>query len=207
MRAPVSIAVLVGSPRPAGSCAALASFVARGVENADAHVELVRLTDYAFAGCVGCGACETTGACVFDAREARQPQHRQGFLALYERLTRCDGLALVAPVYFSGPPSQLKALFDRMQPLWAQRYILGTRPPLPLEQRCPFDLFAVGAGGDPFGFDSLVTCARSSLRMANYELRAVHDCVGYRTGRIADEAFERMAQEEGTRLVEAVRAR
>ena len=85
----------------------------------------------------------------------------------------------MAPVYFSGPPSQLKAVLDRMQPLWCQRYLLGQRPVRPLECRRPLDLFVVGAGGDPFGHDALVSCARSSLRMADFELHAMHDLVGF----------------------------
>lgn len=170
------VGVLVGSPRRAGSCARLAGRLESCLREAGAQTTLMPLCDYEVGGCVGCGACEKTGACVLDAREGGGL--RPGFARLLEQLLACDALALVAPVYFSGPPSQLKAVLDRMQPLWCRRYLLGTRPTLPLEARRPLHLFVVGAGGDPFGHDALVSCVRSSLRMADFELRVTRDLVG-----------------------------
>lgn len=171
------IAVLVGSPRPHGACTRFAAELESALRAAGAAPELLALPDFEVRGCVGCGACERTGSCVLDAREGAAG--RPGFAHLLARLQAADALALVAPVYFSGPSSQLKAAFDRMQPLWCQRYLLGRRPVLPMECRAPLDLFVVGSGGDPFGYEALVSCARSSLRMADFELRAVHDLVGF----------------------------
>lgn len=172
-----SVAVLAGSPRRRGNSARVASAVMHALRVQGVQAELLLLPDFEVGGCTGCGACEAAGACVLDEREGRGLQ--LGFASLQARLLAADALALVAPVYFSGPPSQLKAALDRMQPLWCQRYLLGRRPPLPLERRRPFDLFVVGAGGDPFGCEALVSCARSSLRMADFELRETHDLVGF----------------------------
>lgn len=179
------VAVVVGSPRAAGVCATLASRVAEGAASVGTTVNVLRLGDYAIAGCVGCGSCERTGACVFDEREraAACSGGRPGLSALARELETADALVLVAPVYFSGPPSQLKALFDRLQPYWVQRYVLGTRPLLnpparPIGQRKPLDLVVVGTGKDPFGYDALVSCARSALRMLDFELASVRDAVG-----------------------------
>ena len=171
------VVVLVGSPRRCGNCARAATALARVLCEQGVQAEPLLLSDFEVGGCMGCGACEAMGACVLDAREGRGA--RPGFASLQARLLAADALALVAPVYFSGPPSQLKAALDRMQPLWCQRYLLGRRPVLPPERRRPFDLLAVGAGGDPFGYEALVSCARSSLRMADFELREVHDLVGF----------------------------
>jgi len=188
------VAVLAGSPRAGGACVALASQVAAGVTAAGAQARLLRLADYAPAGCIGCGACERTGACVLEAREleAERAGGRPGFLALLRELEAADALVLVAPVYFAGPPSQLKALFDRLQPYWAQRYVLGTRhAALPPAERKPFDLVVVGTGKDPFGHEPLVTCARSSLRMLDFELREVRSAVGLDPGDLATAAQAR----------------
>lgn len=190
------VCVLVGSPRRSGACAALAQSVTRGVGSAGAQANLVYLADYRIQGCTGCGACERTGTCVLEEWDLPAPASR-GFSALYEAVRRAGALALVAPVYFSGPPSQLKAFFDRMQPLWAQRYVLGTRPVLPLDQRKPMDLWVVGSGGDPFGHEALISCARSSLRMANYELHGLHNCVGYSGG---EQSYEKKAFDEAAAL-------
>ncbi len=213
------VCVLAGSPHRGGASEALAAHVARGVERAGCRADLLRLADFALAGCTGCGACERTGACVLDAPERRRaaaPDGRPGFPDLYARLDAADALALVAPVYFSGPPSQLKAVLDRMQPLWSQRYLLHSRPVVPLDARRPFDLFVVGSGGDPFGFDALVSCVRSALRMADFELRARHDCIGYRSARPVgdglppasdDAAFELRAEAAGADLARSLGAR
>lgn len=207
------VGVLVGSPRR-GNCERLSARVAEAVEAAGCEVRTALLREHDVAPCVGCGACERTGVCVLFAREApgrdapadpdvaaratspRLTFPRPGFLELLAWLDGLDGLALVAPVYFSGPPAQLKALLDRMQFLWARRYLMRCRPPLPGERRRPLLLVAVGGGGDPFGLDPLVTCVRSSLRMMDFELRESCAVIGYRTaGSTAadDEGHERRA--------------
>ena len=173
---PVRLAVLVGSPRRA-SCALVAREVAAGASQAGVEASCLYLDGYLIGGCTGCGACSATGRCVLETEEGRPD--RPGFAALREELLHADALALVAPVYFGGPPSQLKAAFDRFQPLWVQRYLLGTRPALSPAARKPLDLFVLGGGGDPFGYDALVACARSALRMADFELREVRDLVGF----------------------------
>lgn len=176
-----NVLVLAGSPRSVGVCVDLAAYVAKGLVEAGCEAPVRRLGDYSIAGCTGCGACERTGACVFDAREREAAQRggSPGASQLAGELEAADALVLVAPAFFSGPPSQLKAFFDRLQPYWARRYILGTRhAALPLDERRPFDLVAVGAGGDPFGYDALVQTARSALRMLDFELTVVHEAVG-----------------------------
>lgn len=171
----VRVAVLSASPRR-GACERLARVVADG---ARAHADVVGLSlrDFEVRGCDGCEACLATGRCRLEALEGAGG--RAGFVDLLGEIDACDGLVLVAPVYFSGPPSCLKAVYDRMQVLWARRYRLGLSPALPLSARRPLELFVVGGGGDPFGYEPLVTCTRSAMRMADYELSGVHDCIGY----------------------------
>ena len=99
-------------------------------------------------------------------------------------ITKCEAVWAAVRASAPGPACSMRArgpgaVLDRMQPLWCQRYLLGQRPVRPLECRRPLDLFVVGAGGDPFGHDALVSCARSSLRMADFELRVAHDLVGF----------------------------
>ena len=162
------VCVLSGSPRR-GRCLELAAHVARGAELAGCEARTLALAGLEVAGCTGCGACSRTGECALP---------EDGMAEVARALEGADALALVAPVFFAGPPSQLKAALDRLQPLWARRYLLGTHPLLPKEARKPFDLLVVGSGGDPFGHEPLVTCCRSALRMADFELREVRDLVG-----------------------------
>lgn len=214
---PVRIGVLAGSPRRA-NCAHLAhAVVAPSLRAAcgTAEVSVRALADYRVAGCVGCGACSRTGTCVLFAREvARGGCAGDGpastFLDLFAWLDGLDALVLVAPVYFAGPPSQLKALLDRLQFLWARRYVLKARPALPGEARRPLLVLGVGGGGDPFGSEALVTCARSALRMMDFELEGAETLVGYRTARpdAPDDALlERRAAELAGSLAAVTLAR
>jgi multimeric flavodoxin WrbA len=81
----------------------------------------------------------------------------------------------VAPLYFAGPPAQLKALYDRMQPYWAQRYLLGVTPPV----KRPAQLFVVGGGGDEHGYTPLTTITKSSLAVAGFNLEKVNNFIGF----------------------------
>ena len=183
------VCVLAGSPRRAGVSAHLAQVAARGIRQAGASCDLRLLADYDMRGCTGCGYCDRTGSCALGLAEAREKAaadsaskdggSRLYFDDLYRSIASAQALVLVAPVYFAGPPSQLKAFFDRMQFLWSQRYLLHRNPLKNLGDRKPCALVVTGGGGDPFGYAPLEQCARSSLRMADFELLMTLDCVGW----------------------------
>jgi NAD(P)H-dependent FMN reductase len=175
--------VLAASPRAGGACARLAAAAARAARGAGAAVEELSLAGCDLQGCVGCGACARTGACRYDARERGLERERAAgapvtAAGLLGRIEGARALVLVAPLYFAGPPSQLKALLDRMQPWWARRYVLGAGPALPPARRRPWGLVCVGGGGDPFGAEPLVASCRSALRMLDFELADRCDLVG-----------------------------
>jgi multimeric flavodoxin WrbA len=87
-----------------------------------------------------------------------------------EALDEADELHVVSPVYFAGPPSQFKALLDRLQPhYWKNTRTLPKRPAY---------LHVVGEGGDPHGFEPLVTICRSALSVAGFTLETVTPYIG-----------------------------
>ncbi|GAB4278098.1 MAG: flavodoxin family protein [Deferrisomatales bacterium] len=104
-----------GSPREGGNTDLLLEAFARGAEEAGARVEHVKCRSLTVRPCTGCGACSADGECVL----------RDDMDRLYEAVDRAEVLALGAPVYFLGLPSQVKACIDRFQPRWARRYLLG----------------------------------------------------------------------------------
>ena len=164
--------VVSGSPRARGRSAALAQAVARELRAADpaAQIEVQLLADLRISPCTGCGFCEGSSRHDPDPRAAGPCVIADDMAALRSRLDACDELVVVAPVYFAGPPAQLKALFDRLQPyFWADWRHTPKRPA---------DLYVVGEGGDPHGFAPLVGSARSALAVAGFRLRDVHDWVG-----------------------------
>lgn len=185
MDAPAArIALLCGSPHK-GNSVRLASLVAQGIAEAGGLVDSFFLHEHSICGCRGCGACNTTGECVI----TRGGQ--DDFARLEAILASADHLIVVSPVYFAGPPSQLKAVYDRFQPLWARRYLLNQ----PVPAKRPASLFAVGTGNDPFGFEPLVTITRSALNIAGFALGEVFDFIGY-CGEACEE-MDRRAFETG----------
>ena len=164
-----SICVLVGSPRRGVSLQA-AQVVAEGVRGAGARCGVFSLAEHVVFGCDGCGSCldASMPGCVLDGRDG------DAFVQLKQSLDASDGLVVVSPVYFSGPPSQLKAVYDRFQERWARRYVHGEQA----RDKRPACLVVVGEGGDPFGYEPLVTITRSVLNIAGFRLGDVLPVIG-----------------------------
>ncbi len=161
------ILILVGSPQEDGRCAKAAQAIRdvlrlRGVKSC-----LFPLAKYPVAACTGCGTCGTTGECVIKG---------DSFNVLSRHMDSCDALIVVSPVYFAGPSAWLKAALDRCQVYWACRYRL--KQPMPAKR--PAHLVVVGEGGDPFGYEPLVTICTSALNSAGLRVSedTVHDFVG-----------------------------
>ena len=170
--------LISGSPRRR-TCVSLIEIIERGAREAGVRTQRFLLCEKHIDPCNGCGACNETGTCVLANRTTVDGRFYDDYLELTGLLDRCDGLALVAPVYFSGPTAQLKALFDRFQPYWSRKYVLGR----PFPSRRPAQLFVVGAGGDPHGFEPFVTISRSCLQIAGFELEKVGNFVGCKAPR------------------------
>ncbi len=115
--------------------------------------------------CIACDYCTLGDGCIID--DAMQD--------VYDMLDEADSLTIVSPVYFAGPPAQLKALLDRLQRYYNESYVKGVRP----EVKIPAELFVLGDGGDPHGIDPLAAIVRSSLAVAGYGLEQVHACIGF----------------------------
>ncbi len=170
--------IIVGSPRANGRSAHLAEMLFEACidECPDDELTLAPVSELDITGCTGCGACEQAEghACVFD----------DDMTEIREILDEADELAVVAPVYFSGAPSQLKQLLDRFQPYYWTWERGGVRRPLTLH--------VVGEGGDPNGFEALVSEVRSAGAVAGFRLERIVDWVGKidETGEIVAEADE-----------------
>ncbi|MDR2109337.1 MAG: flavodoxin family protein [Coriobacteriales bacterium] len=203
------ILFISGSPR-AHACESLVNIIESGARTAGARSQRFMLSKKHISPCTGCNACNKTGVCVLANRTAGD-HLLDDYLELKAVMERVDALALVAPLFFAGPPAQLKALFDRMQPYWTQRYILG-QPPRP---KRPAQLFIVGGGDayghDPHGHEPLVGIARSALAVAGFSLEKVHNFVGFRAGSDrpvlpGEDASERPSMGELAQLKRAVAA-
>lgn len=154
---PACRVVISGSPRMNGRSARLVRDLSTKLDKQHKHdaVKTLWLPQLHINGCVGCDICRATGECFF----------RDDMRTVMGALETAHELYLVSPVYFSGPPAQLKSLLDRLQPHYWQ--CTRMRP-----KRKAF-LHVVGEGGDPHGYDPLVTICRSALATAGFHLEDV----------------------------------
>ena len=112
------------------------------------------------------------------ATRARRPGaciQRDGMDAVYAQLDAADAIVVATPVFFATVPAVLKIVFDRCQPYWARRYVLGEPPPA---HKRPGAMLVVGGGGDPFGTTCAVTPVKSVFAVLGVSAETVFECVG-----------------------------
>jgi multimeric flavodoxin WrbA len=146
IRAPRLLAI-AGSPRRGGNSDALLDACVGGATAAGAEVDLLVVAEASIGACTGCNGCSVDGECIVN--DAMQ--------GIYARIDVADAIAVAAPVYFATVPAGLKALYDRCQPYWARRYVLGR----PIERRRSGAFLVVGGGGDPYGNSCAISPTRS----------------------------------------------
>lgn len=162
--------VFVGSPRANGDSSRIASILTQKISDVAPSVNfhLYSVADLDIKGCIGCDYCQC-GSCVYND-EMKE---------ILETLLMADGVLVISPVYFSGVPSQFKAVLDRFQPLfWKRQALLQAGRELPHKK--PLYLYVVGGGGDPHGFDGLVTTVRSAFALADFALCDTVSYIGQR---------------------------
>lgn len=153
---PPLVLCVAGSPRRQGNSDRLLSECAEGAREAGGRTATLVVAEAGIAPCRGCNACSSTGECVV----------RDGMREVYPLLDAAAAVVVSTPVYFATVPAVLKALYDRCQPYWARRYVLGEPPP----PRRPGGLLVVGGGGDPYGHRCAVTTTRSVFAVLGLDL-------------------------------------
>lgn len=148
---------IAGSPRRHGNSDRLLDAAIAGAQEAGITVRRIVASEEGVGHCRGCNACSLTGECV--VHDGAQP--------VYRLLDGAAGLIVATPLFFAGVPGVLKDLYDRMQPYWARRYVLG-EPPVAVKR--PGALLIAGGGGDPFGCEAAVLTTRSVMNVLGIEL-------------------------------------
>jgi multimeric flavodoxin WrbA len=132
----VRVLGVLGSPHRHGNTEVLLDRFLAGAQEAGGEVEKVVLTDLQYRPCRGCNACHKTGICVL----------HDDAIPLIERMAGIDCCVIASPIYSMGITAELKALVDRGQYLWAQRWILKTRPEKLADPACRRGVFLSTAG-------------------------------------------------------------
>jgi multimeric flavodoxin WrbA len=103
-----------GSPRKGGNVESLLWEALRPIEYAGHDVAKVNLNELSIRPCQDCGGCEKTGICV----------QKDDMTAVAEAIRAADRIILASPIFFFGLSAQTKAMVDRCQSFWCERYLL-----------------------------------------------------------------------------------
>jgi len=90
-----------------------------GARERQAETERIVVDRLKIAPCREYYGCFKDGNCVI----------RDDMDDIYTKLLEADGIILASPMFFYGLTSQVKALIDRSQALWARKYVLNQKPP------------------------------------------------------------------------------
>lgn len=161
----IRVLTIAGSPRRRGNSDRLLAALEVGVAEAGGHVDRVVASEAGVAPCRGCNACSATGRCVI----------RDGMDAVNELIDAADAIAIASPVFFATVPAVLKGLYDRCEPYWARRHVLGEPAP---EYKRPGAILVLGGGGDPFGTACAVTTTKSIFGVLGFSADHVLELVG-----------------------------
>lgn len=121
------------SPRRHGNSESALDTVLKSFEDPEFEVEKLVLNDLNIAPCKGCGACEKLGECV----------QKDDYQETAEKIRSADAVIFASPVYSLSLCAQAKALIDRCQVFWSQKFVLHTFT-VPHEERV--GLFIATAG-------------------------------------------------------------
>jgi len=105
---------IMGSPRIKGNTDLLLDEALKGVQSQGAEVKKIIVDKLKIAPCREYYGCLKDGDCVI----------RDDMDDMYPKLLTADAIIIASPIFFYGLTSQLKALVDRCQALWARKYIL-----------------------------------------------------------------------------------
>lgn len=96
----ITVLGISGSPHRHGNTETLLDSFLDGAKEAGAGVEKVILKDLDYSPCRGCNACHKSGDCVM----------KDDAIALFEKVLKCDCLAIASPIYTMGFTSRMFSL-------------------------------------------------------------------------------------------------
>lgn len=110
----MKVVAILGSPRLKGNSEMLLRESLRAAEEEGHEVIIFRPSEMDISPCTNCGGCEETGQCVI----------RDDMDEVYEAIRHGDRFILASPIFFFALSAQVKALIDRCQSFWCEKYLL-----------------------------------------------------------------------------------
>lgn len=109
----------LGSPRENGNSEMLLKEAIKGIETFGLKVKTFNLNALNIKPCQNCGGCDETGSCIID----------DDMSEIYADIRSADRIILASPIFFFALSAQTKAMVDRCQSFWCEKYLL--KKPVP----------------------------------------------------------------------------
>ena len=103
-----------GSPRSGGNTELLLNEALKPLQEAGHDIVLFTLNTMDFKPCQDCGGCTETGICILE----------DAMTGIYSAIREADRIILASPIFFYSLSAQAKAMVDRCQSFWCEKYLL-----------------------------------------------------------------------------------
>jgi multimeric flavodoxin WrbA len=110
----VKIVAFQGSPRPSGNTDTLLEAALKPLKEAGHEIILFKLNLMRIKPCQDCGSCEKSGKCIID----------DDMIEIYSAIRAAERIILASPIFFFGLSAQVKAMIDRCQAFWCEKYLM-----------------------------------------------------------------------------------
>ncbi len=150
---------IMGSPRLKGNTADLLDAALQGAAEAGAETERMDLATMKVNPCIECRRCDANARCAVTTDDMQ---------GIYTKVREVDAIVLASPIFFMSVSAQTKAMIDRFQSFWVERYVMGKRA---YEgRRRPKGLFIACAGSPrPIVFDPARHVVKAFFAAIDYE--------------------------------------
>jgi len=150
---------ILGSPCLNGTTAQLLDAVLEGATRQGASAERMNLAELDIHPCFECKECDSGTGCTHANDDMR---------AVYAKIREVDAIAIASPIFFMGVTAQTKAMIDRCQCFWVERFVKKHRA---YEgRRRPKGLFVSCAGGsNPIVFEPATHVVKAFFSAIDYE--------------------------------------
>jgi multimeric flavodoxin WrbA len=103
-----------GSPRVGGNTELLLNEALKPLRETGHDAKIYDLNCLNIKPCQDCGGCTKTGICI----------HDDAMTGMYAAIREADRIILASPIFFYSLSAQAKALVDRCQSFWCEKYLL-----------------------------------------------------------------------------------
>lgn len=149
----MKIVSFLGSPRVQGNTEILLIEALEPAREEGHEVIIFRLNDMKLLPCQNCGGCEETGECIIN----------DDMTDIYQAIREGDRFILASPIFFLSLSAQAKAMIDRCQCFWCEKYLL--KRPIPAKRYGRKGLLLMVGGQDrDIGFKCGEAIARAFFR-------------------------------------------